>query len=44
MSDDNEEQNADDVASHPPEEGERPDDAVEYEPPNVGEHMNKEDR
>ena len=43
MSDEQEEQTADEVPSHPEVEGDRPDDAVEYEPPNVGEHMNKED-
>ena len=33
----------DEVESHEPIEGPRPDDAVEYEGRNVGEHMNKED-
>ena len=37
------EQNPDEVESHDPVEGPRPDDAVEYEGNKVGEHMNKED-
>jgi hypothetical protein len=37
------EQDPDEVESHEPIEGPRPDDAVEYDAPNVGEHMNKED-
>jgi hypothetical protein len=35
--------NPDEIPSHPPIEGDRPDDAVEYEANKVGEHMNKED-
>lgn len=36
-------QDPDEVPSHPPEEGPRPDDAVEYEANKVGQPMNKED-